>query len=149
MCITLIFWRDFFWGQVAVSLGISVGLVIFMGWFRPLDTSFANNMEMFNEIITLCALYLMMCFSDFVGDPETRSLCGIAFIFVICLYAANHILFLLINVCMQVRHLIRSKYYAYRNQKMLATMKAVRSRTLMKDPQSQNTTGRVEAKSGK
>ena len=129
MCITLIFWKDFFWGQIAVQLGVSVGLVIFMGWFRPLDTRFANNMEMFNEIITLCALYLMLCFSDFVGDPETRSFCGIAFISVICLYAANHILFLVINVCMQVRHLIRTRYYANRNKKMLATMKAVRLRT--------------------
>ena len=112
-----------------MQLGVSVGLVIFMGWFRPLDTRFANNMEMFNEIITLCALYLMLCFSDFVGDPETRSFCGIALISVICLYAANHILFLVINVCMQVRHLIRTKYYANRNKKMLVKMKAVRLRT--------------------
>ena len=101
---------------------------------------------MFNEIITLCALYLMMCFSDFVGYPETRSFCGIAFISVICLYAANHILFLVINVCMQVRHLIRVKYCAYRNKKMLAKMKAVRSHTL-KGPQSENM-GSVEAKMG-
>ena len=120
MCACLIFWMEFFWGQVAVQLLTSIGLIILVGWYRPLVSSFANNMELFNEIITLCTLYLMMCFSDFVVDPETRSLCGFSFIAVICLYAATHIFFLLTSVYRQMRHLIRSKYYARRNKKLLA-----------------------------
>ena len=120
MCVCLIFWKEFFWGQVAIQLLTSAGLIILVGWYRPLESNFANNMEMFNEVITLFILYLMMCFSDFVLDPETRSFCGFGFIAVICLYAFTHILFLIINVCLQIRHTIRSKYYARRNKKILA-----------------------------
>lgn len=80
-------------------------------------------MELFNEVITLFTLYLMMCFSDFVVDPETRSFCGFGFIGVISLYAAVHIMFLLTGVYMQIRHLVRSKYYARRNKKILARRK--------------------------
>ena len=39
----------------------------------------------------------MMCFSDFVPDPETRSDCGYAFIAFIAFYATLHILFIVIN----------------------------------------------------
>ena len=94
-------------------------MIILVGWYRPLESDFSNNMEIFNEMITLQVLYLMMCFSDFVLDPEIRSFCGLAFIVVVCLYAAVHIFFLLSNVYAQIRHLIRKKYYARRNKKIL------------------------------
>lgn len=80
-------------------------------------------MEIFNEMITMQVLYLMMCFSDFVLDPEIRSFCGLAFIAVVCLYASVHIFFLLSNVYAQIRHLIRKKYYARRNKKILSRLR--------------------------
>ena len=84
-----------------------------------MESNFANNMELFNEVITLFVLYLLMCFSDFVADPETRNECGKALIALCCCYALVHILFLIINTVLQIRHLIRSKYYARRNKKIL------------------------------
>lgn len=62
----------------------------------------------------------MMCFSDFVPDPETRSDCGYAFIAFIAFYATLHILFIVINTIVQVRQGIRRKYYARRNKKRAA-----------------------------
>ena len=53
-----------------------MALIIFIGWHRPLDSRFANNMELFNEVTTLGSLYLVMCFTNFVWDPVTRSICG-------------------------------------------------------------------------
>ena len=70
-------------------------------------------------MVTLQVLYLMMCFSDFVLDPEIRSFCGLAFITVVCLYAAVHIFFLLTNVYAQLKYLILKKYYSRRNKKIL------------------------------
>ena len=119
MCLCLVFWKEFFWGQVAIQLACSVGLIILIGWYMPLSSGFANWMELFNESITLCTLYLMMCFSDYVLDPETRSVAGLMFIVVLCLYAALHMFFLVLNLCSQIRHFIRSKYYARRNKKIL------------------------------
>ena len=119
MCLCLVFWKDFFWGQMAIQVGTSVALVILLGWYRPLESLFSNVIEVFNEVITLMILYLMMCFSDFVGDPKTRSHCGVAFIVIILFFVSVHILILTIGVYKQVRHLIRSKYYARRNLKLL------------------------------
>ena len=66
MGLTLIFWSDFLWGQICIQFFLSTALVIILGWFRPLDSSFTNNMEILNEMTTLCILYMIMCFSDFV-----------------------------------------------------------------------------------
>jgi hypothetical protein len=98
---------------------ISIGMIILIQWARPLDSNFSNNVETFNEVVSLCTLYLMMCFSDFVADLEIRNQCGTVFIVVLCLYAAVHIFFLVINLCIQIRHFIRRKYYAIRNKRIL------------------------------
>lgn len=94
MSLVLVFWAEFFWGQVALQLYLSVFLLIFLGWSRPLDSNFANNMEIFNEVISILTLYCLMLFSDFISDPAARAVCGYGFIAIVCLYAAVHIFFL-------------------------------------------------------
>ena len=56
-------------------------------------------METFSEVTTILVLYTMMCFTDFVEDPLMRNKCGKIFIGVTCVYAAVHIVFLLLNLC--------------------------------------------------
>ena len=60
-----------------------------------------------------------MCFTDFVGDPLTRNLCGKVFIGILCIFAAVHMIFLLQNLCHQIIKLIRTRYYARRNRKLI------------------------------
>ena len=48
---------------------MSTALLILIGWHRPLESNFANNMELLNEMTNVWILYAMMCFSDFVGEP--------------------------------------------------------------------------------
>lgn len=79
-------------------------------------------METFNEVITLFTLYLLMCFSDFVPDPQMRNECGKAFIAVVILYAAVHIYFLMADVLGQLRRTLRKKYYNRRNKKLMAKL---------------------------
>ena len=64
-----------------------------------------------HEVITLIALYLMMCLSDFVPEPEARSQAGLAFICTLCLYAAVHIYFLITSMCASIWHSLRKVYY--------------------------------------
>ena len=48
-------------------------MIIFLQWVRPYETNFATNLETFNEVLNMFTFYLLMCFSDFVGEAETRS----------------------------------------------------------------------------
>ena len=89
-CICLVFWIEFLWGQVFFQFMISVLMIIFLQWFRPLESDFATNMETFNEICTLLVLYLLMCLSDFVPDPTVRSECGKVYIALIIFYVLVH-----------------------------------------------------------
>ena len=77
----------------------SMALIIFIGWHRPLDSHFANNMELFNEMTTLGSFYLVMCFTDFVGEPATRNICGWAFVGLLSFFLTVHLLFLFGSVC--------------------------------------------------
>ena len=94
-------------------------MLIFLGWVRPFDSNFANNMELFNECITLVTLYILMCFSDFVIDPEARSTCGYWFIGTVCLYAAVHFYHLFKDVVVLLYNLVRKQYYKRRNKKIM------------------------------
>ena len=98
MCLCLVFWIEFFWGQIAVQIMATVFVIILLQWSRPLESNFATNMETFNEVITLLVIYLLMCFSDFVGDPTMRNECGKAFIAIVIFYALVHITFLFKDV---------------------------------------------------
>lgn len=66
-------------------------------------------MELFNECVVTVLLYLVLCFSPFVGDPEVRSLCGWAFIGIASLFAAMHVTLLFGNTCCSIRHCCRRK----------------------------------------
>ena len=89
--LTLVFWQEFIWGQVALQFMMCVGMIIFVQWFRPFDDAFSNTMETFNEIITLMILYMLFLFTDFVGAPATRRYLGFAYIGIILLYALVHL----------------------------------------------------------
>ena len=120
MALCLVYWIEFFWGQVAINLFATVLMVILLQWSKPLATDFANNMETFNEVITLLVLYLLMCFSDFIVDPVVRDKCGKVYIAILIFYALVHIVLLFQDVCSKLVYKLRKIYYAKRNKGILA-----------------------------
>ena len=120
MALCLVYWLEFFWGQVAINLFATVLMVILLQWSKPLATDFANNMETFNEVITLLVLYLLMCFSDFIVDPVVRDKCGKVYIAILIFYALVHIVLLFQDVCSKLVYKLRKVYYAKRNKGILA-----------------------------
>ena len=52
---------------------LSVFMIIFQLTFWPLETFFAVRMAVMDECTVLFLSYAMMCFTDFVPEPETRS----------------------------------------------------------------------------
>ena len=77
---------------------------------RPIAGTIDRNMETFNEVATLLVLYLLMYFSDFNHDDDLRYDLGYAYIVVVSLFAAVHLLFLLIETCKGGR-LVCKRYY--------------------------------------
>ena len=89
---------------------MSTALVIFVGWSKPLESRFANKMELFNEITIVWVLYTVTCFSDYVVDPTGRSICGWAFIGVVIFFLAIHILLLIGITCKAVFLSLRLRF---------------------------------------
>ena len=103
----------------------STALVILIGWHRPLESSFANNMELFSEVTTVCVLYMVMCFSDFVGEPATRNTCGVAFIGIVAFFLAIHLMFLIGSMC---KSIYLSMHRCYLKEKREEAMQAIEAR---------------------
>mmetsp|Transcript_12163 Transcript_12163/g.15528 ORF Transcript_12163/g.15528 Transcript_12163/m.15528 type:complete len:172 (+) Transcript_12163:633-1148(+) len=78
LCISLVFMDTFFWGQIAMQFFFSSATIIFLLWFRPLDSSLALKVEIMNEVTNLLLQYMLLCFTDFVPEAETREQVGAA-----------------------------------------------------------------------
>ena len=74
-------------------------MTIYLSVCRPLETSFANKMEIMNEATTIALTYCLMCFTQFVADPETRNLVGFAYLGINMLNVLIHLLFLILATC--------------------------------------------------
>lgn len=74
-------------------------MIIVLLWFRPLDSPFAINMEVFNECTMIVLTYGLICFTDFVPEAETRHLVGYAYMGTSLFNIAVHLLFLLCSTC--------------------------------------------------
>mmetsp|Transcript_23798 Transcript_23798/g.31859 ORF Transcript_23798/g.31859 Transcript_23798/m.31859 type:complete len:101 (+) Transcript_23798:1200-1502(+) len=73
-------------------------MIICLLWLRPIQSKRALFFEIFNEHTTLLILYLLMCFSDFMSDPELRRELGFVFIGTICVFAAVHLGFIIYDM---------------------------------------------------
>ena len=56
---TVIFWADFFWGQIAFQFMFSEIMIIVLLWMRPLESNFETKIETFNEVANICTYYLL------------------------------------------------------------------------------------------
>ena len=103
----------------------STGLIILIGWHRPLESNFANNMELLNECTTVWILYAVMGFSDYVPDPATRNIIGWAFVAVLGVFLAIHLVFLIGSTCKALYRSLRRCYY---EEKKALAMEAIREK---------------------
>ena len=65
ICLSLVLYQTFLWGQIAVQFFVATAAIIVLQWYKPLSTLHANKIETFNEVITMFMLYGMMNFSDY------------------------------------------------------------------------------------
>ena len=78
LSLSLVYFQDKFWLQLLISMSATMTVAMFLQRCKPFDNWFENHLQTFNQIITVCILYLMMCFTDFVSEPEMRYNLGYA-----------------------------------------------------------------------
>ena len=67
---------------------------MFTLWYRPLASRQANMLEVYNDYTLLLLTYLLWCFTDIIGEVETRHALGFLFIAVTLSNVAVHVIFM-------------------------------------------------------
>ena len=110
LTLTAVYWSKFFWGQICCQFAISTTLIIFLQWSKPLKSKLENNLETFNECMTLVALYLLMCFTDFVSSPVDRDMIGYYYIAIILIFVGVHMLLMLTAILYSLRLFVKRQF---------------------------------------
>ena len=106
----------------------TVAQVIMMILIKPFEGGRKQlNKEMFNEIIVIFVSYTVMCFSDFVPDPETRFYIGYVSIGIVCIHLFISLGFMAAEsyhlITLKIKKLIiKHRYLTYRKKIGLAVM---------------------------
>ena len=109
--ILVICFRETLWVQLAVQTFISVGLCIYLQWYKPFESKFNNTIETFNEATAVVLTYFLFCFSDFVPEAATRSELGYYYNAVTFSNIAVHIVFMLVNDFHKIKLSFKKRCY--------------------------------------
>ena len=77
---------------------------------RPMRSNHANKIETFNEVTVLCILYILLCFSDFIGSLEVRNQLGYLYIGVFTIYALVHIIPMLASASKEIYAKVKRRF---------------------------------------
>lgn len=86
-------------------------MIIYLGHTSPFDSPFSTKMEIFNECTNILLIYHMMCFTDFVADPNRRYVIGYAVIVVVIGNIATHFFFLIRSTVRTVKMKLSKRKY--------------------------------------
>ena len=104
---------------------ISLGMLIYLQWYRPFENDAANNIETFNELTVIFLTYFLFCFTDFVPEPEIRSDLGSYYNYVTFTNIAVHMFLMLRSSFSAIRLKIRRKCHAKKMQRILKDRQAL------------------------
>jgi hypothetical protein len=62
----------------------TLAVVILLGLTQPLESPYANKIEMFDSVTVLILSYCLFCFTDFVPDANVRYNIGFVMIMMTC-----------------------------------------------------------------
>ena len=110
-----ILWMDHFvTGQLMIQFATNIGLIIFFQLKKPLDSSFANKMETFNECTMLFINYHLLCFTDFAPSVERRRELGFSYIAVMLSNIGLHLTLISAASFVAFKLRLRKRYYSAR-----------------------------------
>ena len=94
--------------------------LIIVGQTEPLLTRKDNKMEFFNETMIMFVMYIMICFTDFMPDLETREVLGKLCIFVVMLH-------IIVNIFFMGKDTARNVYLRYTKWKLFRKYAKIRA----------------------
>ena len=86
-------------------------MVIFIQWYRPFEYRSSVWLETFNEMTILVHTYFLLCFTDFMPDPEHRSTLGLVYIGVSLFNFAVHLCLVIVGVIGSAKQRCQRAYY--------------------------------------
>ena len=101
--LSAVFLGDFLFVQLLIQAFVSSLVLVYLVYYRPLESPFANRMEIMNECTVLLLLYCLVCFSDFVPSEETRYLIGYVYMAVNLINILIHLSLLLLGSCYKMK----------------------------------------------
>ena len=93
----------YLWVQVATLNFLALTSIIYMLWYKPMETLQANLIEVFNDYTLLVMTYFLWCFTDIIGEPETRYELGYVFISIILGNVALHLILMITSILMDLK----------------------------------------------
>ena len=78
-------------------------MLVYLLIFKPMQSPFANRIEIMNEYTIMVLSYGQMHLSDYIPEPETRESFGYAYIGVVLLNLAFHFFFLIWDTCIKIK----------------------------------------------
>ena len=107
----LVLASEYLWVQVAALNFTTLATVSFTLWYMPLDSRQANLFDFFNDCTLLVLTYHLWCFTDIVGEAETRYLLGFSFIGASLGNVAVHISFMVAFTIGQIMLYFKKRKY--------------------------------------
>ena len=95
--------HEYLWVQVALLNFTALTTAIFTLWYMPMESRVANLFEIFNDCTLLLLTYHLWCFTDIVGEPETRYELGYVFIGVSLGNISVHLVFMLLAIIIRAK----------------------------------------------
>ena len=101
----------------------SMAMMTLLQWLQPMNTRIRNELETFNEVSTLCFLYLLFCFSDWIEDPELSHHIGWVYIGAVITFGVVHVLIILFQIIRQLYRRIKHFYIRRQHKKQIVAKK--------------------------
>jgi len=71
-----LFMKDYPSLQIMYAMFLNMFILIYIGSFKPLGTVLQNRIELFNEFLICNVTFLILNFTDWVGDKPIRVMYG-------------------------------------------------------------------------
>lgn len=110
--LSAVYLGHFLWAQLLIQMTIVLIVAGYLGAYKPLDSPFANRIEIMNECTILVLTYGQMHFTDYVPEPETREIFGYIYIVVVLANTTVHFVILTRDSCIKGKFACkRCKYW--------------------------------------
>ena len=69
-------------GQIMMLIAPTIAIIIFIGQEEPLANKMSNRIDIYNNYFIVVVGYCLLCFTDFVPDPQARYTIGYGLIII-------------------------------------------------------------------